>query len=80
MRGPIVVHYGAGVPHASVARILAWYERSPNALVVPTAGATAWTHFATCAYFRARAFDASRHAYRYRGPEHLSASALAPGT
>jgi hypothetical protein len=85
--GGIVVQYGADVPRTSVARILAWYERSPNALVVAPLPAlrgeialTAWTHLATCTHFRARAFDAFRDAYRYRGPEHLPATALSPGT
>ena len=84
--GGIVVQYGARVPRASVARILAWYERSPNALVVAPLpelrdeiALTAWTHLATCEHFRARAFDGFRDAYRYRGPERLPASALNPG-
>ena len=85
--GGIVVQYGAGVPRSSVAGILDWYGHSPDALVVAPLPAlrdrialTAWTHLTTCAHFRARAFGAFRDAYRYRGPEHLPASALSPGT
>jgi hypothetical protein len=85
--GGIVVQYGPRAPRSSVTRIVAWYRRSPNAMVVaplPALGGrialTAWTHLATCSRFAAPAFDAFRDAYRYRGPEQFPPSSLRPGT
>jgi hypothetical protein len=85
--GGIVVQYGTRVPRSSVARILEWYGRSPDALVVAPLPAlrgevalTAWTRLATCTHFDPRAFGAFRDAYRYRGPEQLPLGALQPGT
>jgi hypothetical protein len=85
--GGIIVQYGDRVPSATVARIRAWYESSPDAIVVaplPSLGGkvalSAWTHLATCSRFNAGAFGAFRDAYRFNGPEHLPLSALVPGT
>ena len=68
-------------------RILEWYGRSADALVVAPLPAlrgevalTAWTRLATCTHFDPRAFGAFRDAYRYRGPEQLPLGALQPGT
>jgi hypothetical protein len=85
--GGVVVQYGSRVPRSTVAGILAWYEGSPNGLVVaplPRLGGevalTAWTHLATCSTFRAQAFDAFRDRYRYQGPERIPPSSLRQGS
>lgn len=85
--GGIVVQYGSRVPRSTIAQILEWYARSPDAMVVaplPALGhkiaLTAWTHLATCARFRTESYDSFRDADRFRGPEQLPPGALVPGS
>ena len=80
--GGVVVQYGSDVPASVVQQIAAWYEESPNGLVVaplpddvhaprPANASkniylTSWTHLMTCPTFDKGAFDRFRD--DYRGP------------
>jgi hypothetical protein len=80
--GGVVVQYGSDVPASVVQQIAAWYEESPNGLVVaplpddvhsprPANASkniylTSWTHLMTCPIFDKGAFDRFRD--DYRGP------------
>jgi Protein of unknown function (DUF3105) len=80
--GGVVVQYGSDVPASVVQQITAWYQASPNGLVVaplpenvhaprpPDASKniylTSWTHEMTCPTFDSGAFDRFRD--DFRGP------------
>jgi hypothetical protein len=83
--GGIVVQYGKDVPSATVDAIKEWVGEDPDGLVLAplpqlgsTVALTAWTHLMKCSSFDAKAFGEFRDAYRYRGPELLSADSYKP--
>lgn len=85
--GGVIVQYGDKVPQATVDQLTAFYDSSPNGLLLaplPKLGTkialTAWTHLATCTRFEETAFTAFRDAYRAKGPEPFPLSSLAPGS
>lgn len=85
--GGVIIHYGDKVDAATRAQLRAFYDDSPNAMLLaplPKLGnkiaLTAWTHLATCERFDDSAFSAFRSAYRGNGPERFRIGDLAPGT
>lgn len=83
--GGMILQYGDKVPQAQIDAITTWYRQDPNAIVVaplPALGTkvamTAWTYWAECEGFDAKAADAFR-AFRYRAPERFPKSYLNPG-
>lgn len=85
--GGVVIHYGDEVDAATRSQLRAFYDDSPNGIVLsplPKLGRkitlTAWTHLATCERFDESAFSAFRSAYRGNGPERFRIGDLAPGT
>ena len=84
--GAVILQYGSKVPKAQVDAITTWYRKDANALIVaplPKLGdkvaMTAWTQWAECTGFNAKAADAFRNAFRYHSPEHYPKSYLQPG-
>jgi hypothetical protein len=84
--GAVILQYGRNVPKSQVDDITAWYRKDPNAVVVaplPKLGdkvaMTAWTEWAECTGFDAKAADAFRKAFRYQAPEKFPKSYLEPG-
>jgi hypothetical protein len=85
--GGIVIQWGSGVPQAQIERLRAFWQESPNAMLLaplPQLGHTiavaAWTHLAKCPRFDSDAFAAFRNTYRGKGPERFPVSILKPGT
>jgi Protein of unknown function (DUF3105) len=85
--GGIIIQYGSKVPRATVDKLIAFYDSSPNAMLLaplPKLGnkiaITAWTRLATCTRFDEAAFAAFRDAFRGKGPERFPVSSLTPGT
>ena len=85
--GGVVIHYGTTVGAATRAQLRAFYDDSPNAMLLaplPKLGnkisLTAWTHLAICERFDEQAFSGFRSAYRGNGPERFRIGDLAPGT
>ncbi|GIU94220.1 MAG: hypothetical protein KatS3mg012_0677 [Gaiellaceae bacterium] len=85
--GGIVIHYGDGVASATREQLQAFYDESPNGMVLaplPELGKritlTAWTKLATCEQFDEDAFAAFRGTYRGKGPERVPVGILQPGT
>ena len=84
--GAVILQYGNKVPKSQVDDITSWYRKDPNAIVVaplPKLGdkvaLTAWTQWAECTGFDAKAADAFRKAFRYKAPEKFPKSYLEPG-
>ena len=87
--GGMIVQYGSKVPAADVSALTDWYRKDPNGIVVaplPKLGdkvaLTAWTQWAECTGFDAKAAKAAsafRSAFRYHAPEKFPKSYLAPG-
>lgn len=84
--GAMIVQYGSKVSKGDVEKITSWYQGDPNAIVVaplPKLGdkvaLTAWTQWAECTGFDAKAADAFRDAFRYKAPEKFPKSYLNPG-
>ena len=85
--GGVIVQYGDQVDAVTRDRLRAFYDDSPNAMLLaplPALGSkialTAWTRLATCERFDESAFSAFRSAYRGNGPERFRIGDLAPGT
>lgn len=85
--GGVIVHYGDKVAAATRDQLQAFYDESPNGMVLaPLAKLgkritlTAWTKLATCADFDEDAFASFRGAYRGKGPERFRVGDLEPGT
>lgn len=85
--GGVVVHYGDKVDAATRDQLRAFYDDSPNGMLLaplPKLGSrvtlTAWTQLATCERFDENAFAAFRSAYRGNGPERFRVGDLTPGT
>jgi len=85
--GAVIVQYGNKVPAATVAKLVSFYDSSPNAMLLaplPKLGnkiaLTAWTRLATCTRFDEAAFTAFRDAFRGKGPERFPVSSLTPGS
>lgn len=85
--GGVVIHYGAEVSPPTRNQLRAFYDESPNGIVLaplPRLGKritlTAWTKLATCRRFDEGAFAAFRGAYRGKGPERIPVGTLEPGT
>ena len=85
--GGVIVQYGDKVPQATVNKLTAFYDSSPNAMLLaplPKLGnkiaLTAWQHLATCTRFDENAYAAFRDAFRGKGPERFPVSALTPGS
>ena len=85
--GGVVVHYGDKVDAATREQLRAFYDESPDGmLLAPLAklgnkvSLTAWTQLATCERFDEKAFAAFRSAYRGNGPERFRIGDLQPGT
>ncbi len=71
--GAMILQYGDKVPQSQVDEITTWYRKDPNAIVVaplPKLGdkvaMTAWTYWAECTGFDAKAANAFK-VFRYRG-------------
>jgi hypothetical protein len=85
--GGVVIHYGDEVDAATRAQLRAFYDDSPDGMLLsPLAklgnriSLTAWTQLATCERFDEDAFAAFRSAYRGNGPERFRVGDLRPGT
>ena len=85
--GGVIIHYGSKTDAATRAQVRAFYDESPNAMLLsplPKLGSkialTAWTQLAVCERFDEAAFAAFRSAYRGNGPERFRIGDLAPGT
>lgn len=85
--GGVIIHYGDKVDAATRDQLRAFYDESPNAMLLsplPRLGnrvtLTAWTQLATCERFDAEALTAFRSAYRGNGPERFRIGDLQPGT
>ena len=85
--GGMIIHYGDKVDAATREQLRAFYDDSPNAMLLaplPKLGnkvtLTAWTKLATCERFDVRAFSAFRSAFRGNGPERFRIGDLQPGT
>lgn len=85
--GGVIIHYGDQVDATTREQLRAFYDDSPNAMLlspVPKLGnkvsLTAWTKLATCERFDEEAFSAFRSAYRGNGPERFRIGDLQPGT
>lgn len=85
--GGVIIHYGDKVDAATRQELRAFYDDSPNGVLLaplPKLGGrvslTAWTQLATCERFDENAFAAFRSAYRGNGPERFRVGDLQPGT
>ena len=85
--GGVLVQYGSAVPPAAVDQLGAFYDESPDALLLAPLpqlenkiALTAWAHLALCSRFDEAAFKAFRDAYRGKGPERFPVNSLTPGT
>jgi hypothetical protein len=85
--GGIIIQYGDKVPQATVDKLVAFYNSSPNAMLLaplPKLGAkialTAWQRLAMCSRFEEKAYAAFRDAFRGKGPEPYPVSSLVPGS
>lgn len=85
--GGVIIQYGDGVPEATYQKLVAFYDSSPNAMLLaplPKLGnkiaLTAWTRLATCKRFEEKAYAAFRDAFRGHGPEPFPVSSLKPGS
>ena len=85
--GGVIIHFGDRVDATTREQLRAFYDDSPNAMLlspVPKLGnkvsLTAWTKLATCERFDEEAFSAFRSAYRGNGPERFRIGDLQPGT
>jgi hypothetical protein len=85
--GGVIVQYGDKVPQATVSQLTAFYDSSPNAMLLaplPKLGdkiaLTAWTRLATCTAFDEKAYASFRDAFRGKGPEAFPVSLLKPGS
>lgn len=85
--GGVIVQYGDKVPQSTIDRLGAFYDSSPDAMLLaplPKLGRkialTAWTELATCTRYDATAFTAFRDAFRGKGPEQFPVSSLTPGS
>lgn len=85
--GGVIIHYGDEVDPQTVEQLQAFYDESPNAMLLsplPGLGSkislTAWTKLATCERFDEDAFAAFRSAFRGNGPERFRVGDLQPGT
>ena len=72
--GGMLIQYGSALPRATVDQLGAFYDQSPNALLLAPLpqlknkiALTAWTHRALCSRFEEAAFKAFRDAYRGKG-------------
>jgi hypothetical protein len=84
--GAMILQYGSKVPKSQVEDIASWYQQDANGVVVaplPKLGdkvaMTAWTYWAECTGFDAKAANAFRKAFRYKAPEKFPKSYLDPG-
>jgi hypothetical protein len=86
--GGMIVHYGNRVSKEDIAKIDAFWQDDPTAMLVsplPRLGnkisMTAWTNWAECTHFNQKAFDSFQSAFRYHGPESsvFPKSSLQPG-
>jgi hypothetical protein len=87
--GGMIIQYGNKVSKDDIAKINAFWQKDPTAMLVaplPNLGnkiaMTAWTNWAECTTFNQKAFKAFQSAFRYHGPESpvYPKSALQPGT
>ena len=85
--GGVVIHYGDKVDEATREKLKAFYDDSPNAILLaplPALGnkisLSAWTRLATCQEYDEAALAAFRSAYRGNGPERFRIGDLVPGT
>lgn len=85
--GGVIIQYGDKVPQATVDKLIAFYNSSPDAMLLaplPKLGnkiaLTAWTRLATCTRFDEKAYAAFRDAFRGKGPEAFPVSSLVPGS
>jgi hypothetical protein len=85
--GGVIIQYGDKAPRATVDELTAFYEASPNGMLLaplPKLGSkialTAWMRLATCTRFSESAFKAFRDTFRGKGPEGFPVSALKPGS
>ena len=85
--GGIIIQYGDKVPQATVDKLVAFYDSSPNAMLLaplPKLGTkialTAWQRLATCSRFEEKAYAAFRDAFRGKGPEPYPVTSLVPGS
>lgn len=76
--GGVVIHYGNEVAPGARGQLQAFYDESPNGLVLAPMPRlrrritlTAWTKLATCEQFDEKAFAAFRSSYRGKGPERI---------
>ena len=83
----MIVQYGDKVPSPTIDQLNAFYNGSPNGMLLaplPQLGTkitlSAWTHLATCTHYNGDAFTAFRDALRGKGPERFPVSALKPGS
>jgi hypothetical protein len=86
--GGMIIQYGNKVPQSDVAKITAFWQKDPTAMLVaplPNLGnkiaLTAWTNWAECTTFNEKAFKSFQSAFRYHAPESpvFPKSALQPG-
>lgn len=85
--GGVIIHYGSEVDTATRDQLQAFYDDSPNGMLLapmPRLGnkvtLSAWTKLATCERFDEDTFAAFRGAYRGNGPERFRIGDLQPGT
>ena len=85
--GGVVIQYGDKVDASTRAQLRAFYDGSPNGMLLaplPKLGKkialTAWTQLATCTSFDEDAFKAFQSAYRGNGPERHPIGDMQPGT
>ena len=94
--GGVIMWWGSKVPQATVDKLHAFYNSSPNGMLgTPYASLgnkvalTAWTspagglghgHVAVCPTFDEKAFTAFRDAYRGKGPERYPLDTETPGS
>ena len=85
--GGVIVQYGDKVPQATVDQLVAFYNSSPDGMLLaplPKLGnkiaLTAWTRLATCTRFDEKAYALFRDAFRGHGPEPFPVSILKPGS
>ena len=85
--GGVIIQYGSRVPRATVEELTAFYDSSPNGLLMAPLpqlkskiALTAWTHLELCSRFDEAAVKAFRNAYRGKGPERVPVAVLKPGT
>ena len=84
--GGIDIQYGNKVSSGDVDKLMAYYDKDPNGILMaplPALGskiaATAWQKLLTCTKFDKKALDSFKKNHRYKGPERLPKEALAPG-